>query len=354
MIVHQMLPCFSYGDAIGDDTLALQKIFRSMGHTSRIYAGIINHRDVDDALPWKKHRDVSGPGRFLVYHFSIGSEITRYLLTIPDRLILVFHNITPAHWFTGLCPHLTEVTAEGLDELMLLREKTEVAWADSEFNAHILRNLGFSNVRYLPIVFDLDRFNLNPDPVFTRMYHSTQKTWLFTGRVVPNKCHEDLIKAFGIYKKTIEPHSRLMLVGDNKNCRHYTDSLLKLVDRLRIPDVYFTGMISDAELVSAFRLADIFVCMSAHEGFCVPLLEAMYFDLPVLAYAAGAVPGTMDGAGVLIHEKRHEETAELANRLITDKDLRAKVLDGQRSRLRRFQTMDVPGRVAELLGELIR
>lgn len=352
MIIHQMLPCFSYGDAIGDDTLALQKIFRSQGHVSRIYAGIVNHRFVDDALPWKKHRESSNSDQFLVYHFSIGSEITEYLLEMPDRLILVFHNITPAFWFSGLCPHLTEVTSDGIQQLALLKDKTEVAWADSEFNARTLREIGFRTVRHLPIVFDLDRFNLDSDPVFSKMYESSRKTWLFTGRVVPNKCHQDIIKAFGIYHKTIDSHSRLLLVGDNKNCRHYTESLLDLVYRLQIPEVYFTGMISDAELVSAFKMADLFICMSEHEGFCVPLLEAMYFQIPVLAFSAGAVPGTMDGAGVLVHEKRHSEIAEIAGNLIFDESLREQVICAQNKRLHRFRSLDIPARVACLLKEL--
>jgi L-malate glycosyltransferase len=352
MIVHQILPNFSYGDAIGDDTLALQRIFRDLGHESEIYAGVIHPYLVGKASHWKWHRRVSNARNLLVYHFSVGSEIAEYLLDAPDRLALIFHNITPPHWFFGVSPHMTELASEGVEQLAMLKDKTEAAWADSEFNASILREIGYRNVSVLPIIFDFRRLMVRPDPIFVRQHASKQTTWLFTGRVTPNKCHQDIIRAFSVYKKCINPHSRLFLVGDVRNCWRYSDAMIDLVKTLGVPDVLFTGMIDDDQLAAAFRMSDLFICMSEHEGYCVPLLEAMHFDLPVIAFDAGAVSGTMRNAGILLRQKDPVVIAELAHTVLTDTALRAAVIERQRERLKQLEKMDFKALVGERMMEL--
>ncbi|MBN1354938.1 glycosyltransferase [bacterium] len=348
MNVHQMLPNFSAGDAIGDDTLALQRILRGMGHASDIYAGVIHPYLVDRAYHWKKYPE--HPDNLLIYHFSVGSEIADYIVRIPDRLVLVFHNITPARWFFGFSPHMTELAAEGLAQLKMLKDRTTAVWADSDYNGKILQDLGFENIHVLPVILDFNRLDLDPNPVVGTQFDSSQVTWFFAGRVSPNKCHEDIIKAFSVYRNHINQHSRLLLVGDVRNCHRYADSLNELVKRLGIPDVIFTGMIDDDEWVSLFRMADVFVCMSEHEGFCVPLLEAMYFDVPVIAYDAGAVAGTLGGSGVLVRTKDPLVIAETADLLIRDRQFRDRILQGQRRRLKEYRESDYFSAVARLLG----
>jgi len=351
--IHQILPNFSYGDAIGDDTIALQKILRDLGHESRIFAGVIHQKLVDQARHWGKYKEISDPNNVLIYHFSVGSEITKMLMTCPDRLVIVFHNITPSHWFFGTSPHMTELAAGGMAQLKALKDRVEIAWADSEFNAEILRKIGYKSVRVLPIIVDFKKHSVPPDRIFLRQMASTHKTWLFVGRVSPNKCHQDIIRAFGFYKKHLEPHSRLILVGDVRNCHRYSDAMRDLVSDLGIRDVLFTGMIDDDELVALYSMADVFICMSEHEGFCVPVLEAMRFGVPVVAYAAGAVPDTMDGAGILVHRKDPLTTAEIVHQCLTDPDLRNKLIVNQKMRFDRFINTDMKLKVAELLRELV-
>ena len=352
MRINQILPNFSYGDAIGDDTLALHKIFQNLGHTSRIYAGVIHPYLSEKAFHWKHYRQVSNENNILIYHFSVGSEIANYLYEIPDRLVLIYHNITPAHWFYGISPHMTELAAEGINQLKELKNRTEAAWADSEFNAEILRSLGYKNVRVLPIIFDFSRFEVQENRIFEEMYYHSGATWLFVGRVTPNKCHEDIIKAFAFYKNTIDPHARIMLVGDTKNCWRYTQNLLDIVKKIGISDIYFTGMIDDDELVSAFKMADLFICLSEHEGFCVPLLEAMHFELPIIAFRAGAVPSTLDGSGILINDKDPRLISEIAHMLNIDSSFRKSIIMHQLRRLNQIQDHDFSSHVEDLLEEL--
>ncbi|MBN1878488.1 glycosyltransferase [bacterium] len=350
MIIHQILPNLSYGDAIGDDTLALRSIFRSLGYESRIFAGVIHRKLHDEANDWSHYRYVSDPSNILVYHFSVGSEITDYIMSIPDRVIIVFHNITPAHWFFGNSPHMTEVASEGMAELRTLKTRAMTSWADSEYNASILRELGYKNVHVLPIIVELNRLNRTPDAVFSRQWNSTQFTWSFIGRLSPNKCHQDIIRAFAFFKRYLHPHSRLIFIGENRNCWRYTQAMQKLVRTLRTGDVHFTGMIDDSELVAAYMASDVFVCMSEHEGFCVPLLEAMHFDVPVIAYDAGAIRETLGGAGLLLRSKHPAEIAELVDVIRTNPLFREAIIRGQRDRLNQFHSLDLTGRVQELLA----
>ncbi len=352
-VVHQMLPNFSYGDAIGDDTRALQKILRESGHESDIFAGVIHPYLVESANSWTEYRDISSPDNVILYHFSVGSPINRYLLEIPDRIVLIFHNITPAHWFYGINAHMTEAVKNGYDQLVELKDRVEVAWADSEYNKRILLDIGFKNVRVLPIIIDFNKFNIPPCPVFTRQYRSNLTTLLFAGRFSPNKCQEDVVKAYAAYKKHINPKSRLFLVGETRNCSRYTESIMQLIRDLRLPDVFVTGMIDDDELVAAMQMADVFICMSEHEGFCVPLLEAMTFDIPVIAFDAGAVAGTLDNAGILVQTKHPWVIAELINLLQTDEDFREKIIRRQRTRIANYRNHDFKQAVEKLLGELI-
>ncbi|MCD4652940.1 glycosyltransferase [bacterium] len=353
MIVHQILPNLSYGDAIGDDTLALKRIFRFLGHESRIFAGVIHNKLLDEAEDWSGYKEISSPDNILVYHFSVGSEITDFVMDLPDKIVLIFHNITPAHWFFGNSPHMTEVAAKGMQELIRLKDCVVTAWADSEYNASILRAAGYKDVHILPIIVGMERLGLQPDPIFTKQWQSSQFTWSFIGRMSPNKCHEDIIRAFACYKRYINPHSRLLLTGEYRNCWRYTQAMMQLVRGLGIGDVYFTGLVSDSELVATYKMSDLFICMSEHEGFCVPLLEAMHFDIPVVAYSAGAVPETMGGAGLLIDTKHPVEVAELVEEIRKNAEFRNRIISRQQDRLRTFRAMDLTEKVQQLLRNTV-
>ncbi len=353
MNIHQILPNFAYGDAIGVDTLALKKILRSLGYNSNIYADIIHPKLQNEAIKRRYHKDQSDSKNLLIYHFSVGSEITEYVMSVPDRLIIIFHNITPANWFFGNSPHMTEVTAEGMDELIQLKDRCMVAWADSEYNASILREAGYDKVHVLPIIVEFSRLKIKADTVFKQQWSSPFFTWTFVGRLSPNKRHQDIIRAFAWYKQYLNPRSRLLLIGENRNCWRYTYSMTQLVKSYSIEDVVFSGSINDSELAAAYNLTDVFICMSEHEGFCVPLLEAMHFNIPVIAFDAGAVSETLGGSGLVLKTKNPVEVAELVELIRSNKSFRTAILAKQQKRLHEFCTTDMTVRIKKLLEEIL-
>jgi glycosyltransferase involved in cell wall biosynthesis len=173
-----------------------------------------------------------------------------------------------------------------------------------------------------------------PNPVILHMFDDDKTNFLFVGRVLPNKRFEDLIKVFCIYQRYIDPDSRLLLVGESHGFERYFDALMRLVDDLALEDVVFTGHVDTDDLVAYYMVADVFLSMSEHEGFCAPLLEAFRSGLPVMAFDAGAVAETLGGAGVLVREKRFEEIAEMAHLLVHDENLRRQVVQ------RQFEALD--------------
>ena len=351
--VHQILPNLAYGDAIGNEVFAIRDKLRSQGFESEIFAGIIHPRLMEEAHEYKAYRDYSSSDNILIYHFSVGSEIAEYVSTLPDRLVVLYHNVTPPRWFDGINPHMVELSVRGEMELKELASCASAAWADSTFNASRMEDLGYPAPKVLPIVTSFDAFS-------SRGCHLTKKMWkrpgvstiLFVGRVSPNKCHEDLIRAYAAYRRWGTGRGRLICVGDYNNCRKYYDSLRILIRELRVPDVYFTGMVTFDELLAFYRIADLFFCMSRHEGFCVPLLEAFTLGIPVAAYHAGAVSETMDGAGVLIKTEDPVVIGELLDKLLHDKHLRKNIIKDQYQRMERYSSIDLGLRLQTLIEQV--
>lgn len=175
---------------------------------------------------------------------------------------------------------------------------------------------------------------------------------IFTGRVVPNKKQEDVIAAFDIYQKYYNPESRLILVGNPQLIPAYYASLKEYVKALGTENVVFTGHITFSAILAYYRSADLFLCMSDHEGFCVPLLEAMFFDVPVVAKNTSAVGETLGGSGILLPDSEPGMAAGVMNRILTDEALRKKVLDNQRERLKDFENGRIKKQLLKRIGSL--
>ena len=327
--VHQLLAALSYGDAIGNEALAIQRQLRAAGYASEIFAERVHPRVAQLARPLWQYAEVSSPETVCLFHFSIGSAAGRLIYHAPDRLVSIYHNITPAEWFLGFHPHLAGLCHHGRRELSAFAPRTELALGDSEFNRRELEAAGYRKTGVLPIVLDLDSYRRAPSPVVKRMYQDGRTNLLFVGRVIPNKRIDDLIRVFTVYQRYLDPASRLLIVGDDRGHERYFRRLREMVDALGVAEVVFAGHVDDDDLMAYYDVADLFLCLSEHEGFCVPLIEAMHFGLPVVAYDAGAVAETLRGGGVLLKEKRPEVVAELIRSLLTDARLRSAVLETQ-------------------------
>ena len=343
----------SYGDAISNEALAIQSHLRRAGFQSDIFAEGVHPRMAQLARPLWEYPSVSGPQTVCLFHFSIGSAAGRLIYHAPDRLVAIYHNITPAHYFLGFHQHLAGLCYHGRRELEAFALRTELALGDSEFNRRELVEAGYRSTAVLPIVLDWQSYRRRPSPVLQRMLADGRRNILFVGRIIPNKKIEDLIRVFAVYQRYVEPESRLLLVGDYRGHERYFDRLVERVKALGLTEVVFTGHVDQDDLLACYSAAHVFLCLSEHEGYCVPLLEAMIFGVPVLAYDAGAVAETLRGGGVLLAEKRPEVVAELIHEIVTRPELRRSVLVSQERVLEELRATDFGALLLERLSPVL-
>jgi L-malate glycosyltransferase len=353
--IHQFVAGFSNGDAISNETVVMRDIFRSWGHESCIFS------ETKRILPQlrKQARDVSEycaaarPEDLVLLHLSIGSPVNEAFRSLPCKKAILYHNVTPAHYFDLINQRTAYNLAKGREQIAALAGVAEVNMADSRFNADELRALNYTDVRVLPLILDLEKLRAKPDRKTLTKFSGDLKNILFVGRCVPNKKIEHLINAFAYFQNTVDGNSRLIHVGSYAGSERYYYLLLTHMRDLGIRNVHFAGAATQAQLNAFYRCADLFLCMSEHEGFCIPVIESMLLDVPILAYAEAAVPETMDGAGVLFSEKRYDLVAEMMGRLIGDRNLRDAVLRGQRERIARFTSRDLPAELRKHLSPLL-
>jgi glycosyltransferase involved in cell wall biosynthesis len=194
---------------------------------------------------------------------------------------------------------------------------------------------------------------LEPNWLIARDFDDDWTNILFVGRVIANKKIEDLIRVFHAYHTIFNSRSRLLIVGAQSGFERYAASLHQLVGTLGASHVHFVGHVSDEELIAFYECADLFLCASEHEGFCVPLVEAFYKQVPVLAYAATAVPSTMDGAGVLYHDKDPMHVAGLMDAIVSNEALQDLIVDGQCEAVDRLQAKDFAGTLLGLVETIL-
>ncbi|MBN1917595.1 MAG: glycosyltransferase family 4 protein [Verrucomicrobia bacterium] len=333
--IHQFLPVLDEGDAIGNEAKVLQRLLRDAGYRSEIFVWRAGKGQKGYCRHYSRHRALSSPDNVMLYHFSVCCPITAYFASVPGRKVMVYHNITPAEFFAGIAEEVYYITKKGRRELDQLAPAVDLALPVSEYNARELREAGYRRVETVPLVVDYDAFDTAPDGQVLRRLNDGRTNLLFVGRLSPNKKQEDLIRVFYHFKR-IDSNARLLLVGSARQVPRYKQLLDELVTRLGIEDVVIAGGVSHAALVAYYKSASAFVCLSEHEGFCVPLIEAMRFDLPVIAFDSSAVAETLSGAGVLVREKRHAAIAELVNLVVKDEVLRDRIVAGQRRRCEQY------------------
>ncbi len=334
--INQILPSFKRGDAIGNEVLGIRKILRSSGYSSDIYVEHMPSRYTRGVRSYTDYARVSSPSNVLIYHYAIGSGISRYVKTLPDKKILIYHNITPYKYFLGVNDHLAYILKNGREELAYLHDYIDLALGDSYYNKIELDEMGYKKTDVLPLIIDYSNYALSPNPQVTDEYNDGYVNILFVGRISPNKCHEDLIKVFYCYKKFVNDKSRLLIVGSSSGAEIYEQMVKKLVRELKLDDVVFAGPVDQKSLIAYYKLADLFLCMSEHEGFCVPLIESMYFEVPIIAYKAAAVPWTLGDTAITVAEKSYMDIAWLMDAVLSDEKLKRKIIDGQTRRLKDF------------------
>ena len=349
--IHQLLPSIAYGDAISNHALWLRKSVLHLGYRSEIFA---QHRDPRLAHAVQLfHPDVLRPQAGLLYHHSIGSEVTPTALAHPGPKCLIYHNITPARFFTEDLPELALLVGRGRQELPELAGYFPCSVGVSAYNAAELKQRGFAQPCVLPISIDPRKWNIEADTELMAQLQDGRTNILFVGRFVPNKRQEDLVEAFAQYL-TLEPDARLILAGPIEGGEPYYERVTSLIARWGLgAHVRITGLVNDHQLLAYYRTAHMFWSMSEHEGFCVPIVEAMWCDVPVLAYKSSAIPETLAGAGLLFtHKQDLLQLAGVAHRLVRDMKLRRTVLAAQRTRRQAFLPEAVHPKLTRLIAQM--
>ena len=348
--IHQLLPSLDYGDAISNQTVFTREVLRDLGYESEIFV-------LDVSAAMRDFARLFRPGAIphadaLLYHHAIGTSLTAQAIQHPGPKALQYHNITPGHFFEPWDASFARILEMGRHDLHHLAAAFRVSAGDSTYNADELRTAGFEDPRVVPIFIDPMRWAQPADPEWMKVLQDGRTNLLFVGRVAPNKCQHHLVQAFHEYLRH-DPAARLILAGVWPEGHPYVRFIREEAARLGISGkVLLTSRITDAQLLACYRTAHLFWSMSEPEGFCAPLIEAMWFDVPVLAYKSSAIPETLGQAGIMFTEKRWAELAALAHMLVEDRALRRKVVAAQRARRTAFLPEAILPALLDLLARL--
>ncbi|HEX2699883.1 MAG TPA: glycosyltransferase family 4 protein [Acidimicrobiales bacterium] len=357
--LHQFVPTFEPG-AVGGHMLELQRLAReTLGVEAELFAEFVHPAREGQA---RKHTDYgrrvpARPGDVLVYHVAIGSVVADFVRQRPEALVVDHHNITPPELYERWEPAAAYGCSWGRAQLPELASRTALGVADSAYNEDELRRVGFAATATAPILLDpavFDSGDTGVDPAALARLVDTKAgaDWLFVGRVSPNKCQHDVVKAFAAYRRMYDPAARLHVVGGSSSVAYWA-ALEGYIDALGLGDaVRLTGAVTAGELLAHYLVADAFVCLSEHEGFCIPLLEAMANRVPIVAFASSAVPGTLGDAGVLLASKRPGTVAAAVHRVLSDAPLRAALVAAGTARLDVFSLPRTRARWLEVLRGL--
>jgi glycosyltransferase involved in cell wall biosynthesis len=352
--IRQILAGYAVGDAISNEAEHFSSIFQSWGHDAPIYC---EHRCVAEHK--RSHiRDLSQlradstPDDLILLHLSMGSPANELFPDLPGRKIILYHNVTPPDFFRGINQQISNVLQRGCDQVAALAGTADLNLADSAYNASELEAHGYGHVGVLPLVLDYTQYEPAKQK-HRKETTTTAPTILFVGRCVPNKRLEEVIDCFAYYRRAYAPDARLIHVGSHYGTERYHQLLKAQVRDGALEGIELRGAVSQRNLNAAYRDASLFLCMSEHEGFCIPLIEAMVHDLPVVAHASAAIPETMDGAGVLIHDRSPALVAAALHEVHTNPPLRGAILEGQRERLERFKSRDLQSELRQHLTPLL-
>jgi glycosyltransferase involved in cell wall biosynthesis len=352
--VDQLLPRLAARDAIGAHALHMQSALRDGGIECDIYAAEWDGELADRVRPFGDYAD--DPNAWLLYHASIGSRIATRYADVQSRKLLDYHNITPHEHFDVWAPEITGVLVSGRHQLVDLAPFAHGGFADSHFNELELQRAGCTRTAVVPVLVDVRRAASIVDDALVADLARTKRgaDWLFVGRVAPNKAQHELVKVFAQYRRSFDAGARLWLVGGDSSA-HYRAALDRFVAEAGLQDaVQFVGSVGDAALGAYYEAADVFVCVSEHEGFCVPVLEAMAHGLPVVARATTAVPETVGDAGVLVPPRAPRDAVAIAAaRVLSDRPVRDALVAAGRQRVEHFSLARSQARFLEALDPML-
>lgn len=352
--VIQLVSSLNFGDAVGNEVVAFKRTLQEYGYTTEIYANHIHKKIAPGTAKLYSDMPKLTEHDLVIYHFASECNISEDLKKFPCKVILRYHNVTPPDFFRGYDGNAERATTNGLEQVRKMRPYIDFCLPVSKFNMEDLRAMGYDcPMEVLPILIRFDDYAQEPDQSVIDKYSADGRTnVLFVGRMAPNKKVEDVVSAFAAYQEKYDKTARLFLVGSFQEEDKYYQKLRKHIRKLGVRDVIFPGHIAFPAILSYYRVADVFLCMSEHEGFCVPLVEAMYFDVPVVAYNKCAVPDTLGRGGVVVSEKNYDQIAQIVHNIVTDEDVKERMIGRQNTRLKDFDLAKLKVQFVKLIEKL--
>jgi len=355
MIIHQVLATFANGEAVSNEALMIQKLLIKAGHISNIYALNIDDQVNGQVNKIVAHRNHLNRADHIIYHFFIGSPVMQQIIMLTKpNLIMRHHESASANYFSFFLPDLKTIMNVGRLKIRKNLHYFANILADSEFNKKYLIALGYpeDQIKIIPTLIDFDLYNRQGNAAMKLKMSDGKINILFAGRLTPNNCHMDLIKTVYYYGKMYNQNCRLIIAG-SKQFPSYSELLANLILELGMGDsIYFTGPVKFDELLSIYQSANVFLSMSENEGFCVPVLESMHFNIPVIAYRSSTVAETVGEGGMLLDDKDFRVAAACINRVVTDSELTGQIIASQKKNLEKYKSEKVYNDLCNYIDEL--
>ena len=352
MKIVQVAHAITKGDAASNQILAMDVAFKELGYEAEIYSGKFDKEFKGRICSFSQF--VPDKQALLIYHMTTGTSFTNAILSYPYPIVLYYHNITPARYFIGNAWGSCLKSIRGRYQLSRLKDKTFFAWTASEYSREELIGLGFKNTAVLPILVNFDEYrNMPLEELLYSCYRDGKLNILVVGRVTPHKKQDEAIRLVSYYKEHISDQIRLIIVGNPK--KSYGTKLHALIRELDLEEnIILTGKVSFADLCTYYRLSDILLCLSEHEGFCVPIVESMIFDKTIIAYAATAVAETVGGAGILLQNKEIAEMANIIHQTMSSSEIQNNLAEERKKRLVSLDHQHLIGKLSADLQQITK
>ena len=352
--VFQLVSELKYGDAVGNDVMSIKRALTESGYETAVYAYKIHPRVPLSGVYHVNYLKDLQPDDLVIYHVASEEAVADVFMNLTCKKVVRYHNITPAEFFKAYDKSTSRRIAGGIGQVISFGKCADYAMADSEFNKQDLLKYGYKcPIDVVPVLVPFEDYEQAADQNVIDRFSDGKTNVLFVGRIAPNKKFEDLIKCFAEYKRSFNSNSRLILAGSYDENDPYYRHLLEVVKSEGVDDVQFTGHISFAGILGCYRAADIFLCLSEHEGFCVPLLEAMKFELPIIAFNSTAVPYTLGDAGILVDDKSSKNVAKELDRLVKSPELQKKLIENGKTQLEKYQYETVKEQIVKSIEKML-
>lgn len=349
----QLVSSLNFGDAVGNDALAIKHMLEGAGYATAIFTFAVHPKIKEenvyniDLLPELTEDDI------IIYHYASEDGFQKLIEETAAKVVLRYHNVTPPEFFHGYDEKAETITRKGLAQIKSMRDAIDYGMVDSEQNKKDLEQMGYEcPISVVSILIPFKDYEQQPDLDVVNGYSDGNTNIVFVGRIVPNKKFEDVIACFAAYKKKYDPAARLFLVGNYQETDAYYQHLQEYIKECGVENVIFPGHIAFRTILAYYKIADLFLCMSEHEGFCVPLVEAMFFETPIVAYASTAIPGTLGGSGVLVESKEPERVAEKIHQVIEDEQYKNEIVKEQKKRLQDFSYENIKEQILDELKKV--